>query len=119
MARQRNDMIAPCGLDCSACDIYRAQSEPETLKKIMDWLLNVRHIDLKPEQVACGGCLGDRAQHWSADCGLLKCAVDQRRLTSCSQCEDFPCGDLTSHAAQDPGYMAALERLTTMRKTGR
>ena len=118
MAVDGQHMIAPCGLDCSVCDIYRAQSEPEILKQLVDWFINVRKVDpkdLKPEQITCAGCLGDRAVHWSPTCGFLKCSVDERGLTSCAECGDFPCENLTAHAAKNARYTAALERLKGIR----
>ncbi len=116
VANKRLDMIAPCGLDCSKCDIYRAKSEPETMQRILDWFKRERNIDLKPEQVACQGCLGDRSAHWSADCDILRCSADKRGLTSCSSCDEFPCVRLESFASHGPKYAAALERLRGMKK---
>ncbi len=116
MTAENQEMLAPCGLDCSKCNIYRAKREPETMQRILDWFKNERKIELKPEQVACQGCLGDRSAHWSADCGILQCSVDQRGLTSCSRCGGFPCEKIESWAARGPKYAAALDRLKAMKK---
>lgn len=108
--------LAPCGIDCSECRIRRAKSEPEVMKSILDWFKNERKIELQPEQVSCGGCLGDRAHHWSADCGILKCAVDDHHHVSCSLCDAFPCERLEKWAQASPKYAAAVDRLKDMRK---
>lgn len=108
-------MLAPCGIDCSMCEIRRAQSEPETMKSILNWFKDKRNLELKPEQIFCGGCPGDRSRHWSADCWILKCSVDDRRLTSCSDCGDFPCGRLEEWAKGNAGYGKALARLKEMK----
>jgi len=110
------NMLAPCGIDCSACDIRRAKSEPELLKNILDWFKNERKLDLKPEQITCDGCLGDRSKHWSADCSILKCSVDDHGLDSCSDCAEFPCERLEKWAERDARYAEAFGRLQEMRK---
>lgn len=115
MACERAEMIAPCGLDCSECDIYRAASEPEARERILAWFKTERKISLKPEQIACQGCLGDRSAHWSPDCGILQCSVDQRGLKSCSTCGEFACDRLETWASHGRKYAAALERLKGMK----
>jgi hypothetical protein len=63
----------------------------------------------------CQGCRGDRAVHWSADCPILVCCVDERGLQSCSACDAFPCARLTDRARENARYTAALQRLEEMR----
>jgi hypothetical protein len=110
------EMLAPCGIDCSVCNIYRAQSDPQILQRLLAWFRDERKKELKPEQIRCGGCLGDRAIHWSGDCAILKCAVDQHGLKSCSECGEFPCEKLTSWAGKGEKYANALQRLRVLRE---
>ena len=42
----------------------------------------------------CRGCRGDRSLHWSPDCPILLCCVDERHLEHCAQCKDFLCETL-------------------------
>ncbi|NIV38597.1 MAG: DUF3795 domain-containing protein [Anaerolineae bacterium] len=63
----------------------------------------------------CTGCLGDRDTHWSADCWILTCCVDQRGLSNCSECETFACQRLVDWAEQNERYGAALARLRGLR----
>jgi len=63
----------------------------------------------------CTGCLGDRDTHWSADCWILDCCVDQRGLSNCSECDAFACDRLVDWAGQNEGYGAALARLRGLR----
>ena len=114
-----DSMLAPCGIDCSKCKIHRAKSEPETMKSILDWFKNERKKELSPEQIQCDGCLGDREKHWSADCSILKCSVDDHKLTSCSSCGEFPCGRLEKWAQAGTKYTEALGRLKEMRQAGK
>ncbi|MGE5594000.1 MAG: DUF3795 domain-containing protein [Betaproteobacteria bacterium] len=107
-------MIAPCGLNCGACDIFRAPGDPETMKRILRWFEKERGLKLREEDVRCDGCLGDRSKHWSADCWILRCSVDDNGLRSCAECSRFPCARLEEWAGSDDGYRKALERLKSM-----
>jgi hypothetical protein len=89
------------------------------MKTILDWFKNERKTELLPEQIACEGCFGDRAKHWSADCWILQCAVDQHHHKSCSVCGEFPCERLEKWAQGDAGYARALGRLKDMREEKR
>lgn len=110
------EMIAPCGLNCAACTIYRAKSEPNVMNAILKWFREERKRELAPEKIHCDGCLGDRSRHWSADCGILKCVVDEHGLDSCSRCNEFPCGRLETWAQKDAGYAGALGNLKAMKE---
>jgi putative nucleotidyltransferase with HDIG domain len=66
------------------------------------------------EDIRCKGCKGDRDRHWSPDCWILTCCVDERGLEFCNQCEVFPCTRLAEWASTSPRYTAALERLKRM-----
>lgn len=109
-----DSMIAPCGLDCSKCDIFTAQGDPETMRRIIGWFEAKRNMKLREEDIKCGGCPGDRAKHWSPDCWILKCTVDGRGLRHCSECKEFPCAKLEEWATDNAGYRQALERLKRM-----
>ncbi len=109
-------IIAACGLDCAECDIYRAKSEPDVMKGILDWLNRDVPDRCKPEDVHCDGCLGDRSVHWSADCDILTCCVDAKEFKSCSECGELPCERLKKWSENGPRYTAALESLMSARQ---
>lgn len=111
-------LIAPCGLDCSKCDIYRARSEPVIMAEVLEWFERERNLRLKPEQIRCGTCLGDRSRHWSPGCGILKCCVDDKGFMSCAECRDMPCEQLESFAARSKRYADAVARLKSTRLKG-
>jgi hypothetical protein len=112
---EEKDLLAPCGLDCSTCSIFRAKDDPRAMKEILDWFVKERGVELPPEKVRCGGCLGDRSIHWSAGCDILKCSVDERGLQSCSACPEMPCERLEKWATYGARYAGAVNRLKRMK----
>jgi hypothetical protein len=109
--KEKQGSIAACGIDCAACDIRLAPTDPAIRLRIVDWLRTSRHVKVKPEDIRCSGCRGDRALHWSPDCWILHCCVDERGHAFCSDCSDFPCERLVSWSGQNEGYGRALKRL--------
>jgi hypothetical protein len=57
-------MIAPWGLDCSAC--------PQ-----------------RPQD--CDGCHAESEHLWHADCGIRVCCKFEKKLDKCSLCDASPC----------------------------
>ena len=65
----------------------------------------------------CKGCRGDRSRHWSAECWILKCCVDDKGLSNCSQCGEFPCVKLTEWSKERP--RTAAKRHEAARRAAR
>lgn len=103
--------IACCGLNCAECKIFQASIDAALAERISEEFKKNRNLDIKPEVIRCSGCHGDRSLHWSSDCEILHCAMDERGLESCSQCPDFPCLRIESWAEGSLRYREALERL--------
>jgi hypothetical protein len=117
-----NTMIAACGLDCGSCEIRLAPIDPEAARVLVEWFRSQGWLSpeegmaqVQERKMYCTGCLGDRTVHWSADCWILQCCVDEHGLSNCSQCAAFPCERLEAWAQQNSGYQAALQRLRDMR----
>ncbi len=108
------ELIAICGLDCAACDIYRASQDAAIAQKLTERFRSQGHPDAQPSWFHCNGCLGDRGQCWSGDCWIWQCCAGQRGLERCSACPEFPCQRLQEWAAKGSRYSAALERLKGM-----
>ncbi len=122
MAQSEERMIAACGLDCTDCSLRKVRSDAVAADSVVAWFrrrgwLNADEgvVELLARHMACQGCLGDRAEHWSADCGILHCCVDEKGLISCSACDQFVCQRLMDWSAKDGRYKEALARLTDMR----
>ena len=121
----RIGMMAACGLDCRTCSIRRAPFDPAAADEALSWYRSkgwLAEEDGVAEAVErgliCHGCHGDRSAHWSADCWILRCCVDEHRLRHCAECATFPCDRLAQWAATDESYAQALERLRALRVSG-
>ena len=117
-----SDMIAACGLDCGSCEIRLAPADPAAAKVVVDWFKRQGWLSedegmaqVIERKMYCTGCLEDRGTHWSSDCWILACCVDQWGHRNCSECEAFACQRLVDWANQNEGYRAALARLRELR----
>jgi putative nucleotidyltransferase with HDIG domain len=108
-------VIAACGLICDECDIHRATSDARVAEDMAAWFREEQSLTVAAEEIRCEGCKGDRQRHWSPDCWMLKCCVDQRGLEFCYLCPDFPCQRLLEWSLNSPRYASALERLKKMK----
>ncbi len=119
-------MMAVCGLDCGSCDIRRAPFDPHAAQSVVKWFKERgwldKHEDIEQviaRKMYCNGCRGDRTVHWSPDCVLLKCCVDQRGLEYCGQCPDFFVCERIEAFANDghQHHREAVERLRRMHRS--
>ncbi|MHC5038811.1 MAG: DUF3795 domain-containing protein [Planctomycetota bacterium] len=122
MDEDRNPMIAVCGLDCEGCDIRTFPHDPEAAERIVAWYRKMGWLkenegaaDAVRKSMLCQGCRGDRRKHWSADCWILLCCVDEKHLESCHDCDTFPCERLREWGKENADYAKALARLQDMR----
>lgn len=116
-------MIAVCGLDCGNCDIRNVPTDPGAAKRVVAWFQDQGWLkaeegvkEIIARRMYCTGCRGDRSLHWSAECWILHCCVDEKGLEFCSECRDFPCSKLADWAKQSAGYAEALARLQRMKE---
>jgi hypothetical protein len=118
-------MIAVCGLDCGACDIRRLPVDPQAAERVVSWFREMGWLqpgegvaEAIEQRLVCQGCRGDRTVHWSADCWILHCCVDDKGLEFCHECPAFPCERLGQWAQGNKRYAQALHRLQQMRRAG-
>ena len=111
-------MIAVCGLDCGPCPIRKAPYDSESAKSIVAWFRKEGWLkenegieEVLKKGMYCKGCREDRSVHWSADCWILKCCVDDKEHKFCHECNVFPCDQLSEWAQQNDSYGKALDRL--------
>jgi hypothetical protein len=113
--------MAVCGLDCGPCDIRLAPTDRGAAGALVAWFRQMGWLspsegmaEVIDRAMYCCGCHGDRSIHWSADCWILRCCVDEKGLAHCHECDQFPCDRLEAWAATSPRYTAALKRLHSL-----
>ena len=109
---------AACGLNCETCEIRLAPFDPAAAESVLKWFRSEGWLtesegltEVIQRKLYCTGCLGSRETHWSADCWILHCCIDEAHLENCSQCPDFPCDRLIEWSQQNESYQHALENL--------
>lgn len=116
-------LISVCGLDCSVCPLYNIPTNKKVAENMISWFKKEKWLkedeglkEVLEKGMYCKSCHGDRSIHWSPDCWILKCCVDDKKLNRCSECNDFPCDRLVDWSKKDKKYGQALERLKSMKK---
>ncbi len=111
-------MMAVCGLDCGSCDIRLVPSDPDATQRVLAWFHEMAWLEedegvaeIIEREMTCKGCREDRSLHWSPECPLLICCVDEKGLKHCAQCSDFVCEKIEAFADESPRHKEAVERL--------
>jgi hypothetical protein len=86
-------LISPCGLYCGLCRRYQARTD-ETLRK---QIAEQRGVPVE-ELYVCAGCRPMRGRVKISGgepvCETYACAINDKKVEFCYQCEDFPCSKL-------------------------
>jgi hypothetical protein len=117
-------MLAPCGLDCSVCLIRKLPFDSTAAKNVIAWYKEQGWLrpeegvkDAVARRMYCKGCRGDRTDvHWSADCVILACCIDEKRHEFCYQCSAFPCQRLQDWAKESGHHREALANLQAIKE---
>jgi len=119
----KEEMISVCGLDCGSCDIRKVPSDPEAAKRVVAWFKkegwlkeNEGREEVMERLMYCKGCRGDRSVHWSSDCWILQCCVDDKGHEFCYECSEFPYQRLEEWSQQNDSYGKAFSRLKELKK---
>jgi len=87
---QERALIAPCGIYCGACRRYQARTD----KALREQIAEQKGVPVE-EVFVCAGCRPLRGRVKMAGgepvCDTYACAVDDKKLEFCYQCQDFPC----------------------------
>lgn len=104
VTEHNENLIAPCGMDCSLCRSYQAQ-----------------HKDLKAQGFNykyCPGCIprGENCLHMGDQCDLLAKGL----VRFCFECEAFPCKRLKSldKRYRTKYHMGMIENLNFIQEHG-
>jgi hypothetical protein len=114
-------VLACCGLDCGECDLKNLIHDDMAAERAVEWFKDRGWLsstegldDAVQKGMYCKGCTGNRDIHWSPDCEILVCCVDDKKLKNCAQCALFPCELLLERASDSERYRKALEKLKQM-----
>ncbi len=121
---KKESMIAPCGLDCEPCSIRMIPLDAETAEEAIEWFKQMGWLkedegvkEAIERNLYCKGCHSDRDDvHWSPDCGILKCCLDEKNLEFCYECEDFICEQLKKWGEEGEHHQKAIENLMLMKQ---
>lgn len=115
---------AACGLNCETCEIRLAPHDADAAEGVMKWFRSMAWLkedegmdEVIERRMYCTGCHGSRETHWSADCWILICCVDDHNLNNCSECETFPCDRLLEWSGENKSYEAAFAGLNALNET--
>ena len=117
-------MLSVCGLTCDSCPLYNLPYDKKAAEDVYQWFLSEgwytkeqRVSDILENGDYCKGCRSDRTDiHWSPDCYLLKCCIDEKHLNNCSECGDFPCDEYEQWVKQGSHHRKAYENLILIKK---
>ena len=84
-----NEMIAYCGLDCAACDAYRATVTGDSAlrEKTARLWSELNGVEITPEQITCEGCRagGKKSAYCERLCAIRQCA-QSKAMATCGGC---------------------------------
>jgi len=99
---------AYCGLDCTACDEYRATRSGDVVALEAAWQ-RWGHRSLAG--TLCDGCRGGgRLADTCSGCAVRTCAM-ARGVPTCGACPEYACEPLEALLRRTPAAREALERL--------
>ena len=99
--QDKKALTAPCGLDCSDCEVHEINLTNE-----LAGLIHTRMGVPKRGEIACKGCRredGKRFHLPAEGCATLNCAK-AKGVDFCYECSDFPCELLAPTADKAARY---------------
>lgn len=91
------ELVAPCGLYCGICTMYRAYHDGNLalMKEAPKNFLRALGLSLEPsfKEIACEGCRSSLLFSYCLKCEIRKCVLN-KKVTYCFECEEFPCEKL-------------------------
>jgi hypothetical protein len=95
-------MIGYCGYNCHLC--AARSDDAEVRQRLVDgWRKIFGHEHYTADNVRCDGCRSD-GRVADQECRARPCAVE-RGVTSCAECDDFPCDKMRHLMAAREGLL--------------
>lgn len=110
------EMIAYCGLDCTKCNAFNATQAKDSAQKrqlAKKWTEGLK-IEFKTEDIDCNGCKSDLISGWCRKVCKIRPCAKERKVETCANCDDYPCGKLKEFLSNEP---VAMENLQKIRET--
>ena len=112
-------LISPCGLYCANCPLYKARTDESLRNKIAE------RQGIPAEKVlVCAGCRPSNGvvpeSGGASVCDTYACALNDKKIEFCYECEDFPCLKLAPCAdrAQEIPHNTKIYNLLWLHKLG-
>jgi hypothetical protein len=85
ITKQRENLVAPCGIDCGICELYLCKDDPQ----LRSYLLK---RGIPEEKIPCDGCraIKGNCPVIPEKCETYNC-VTNKKVGFCFDCSDFPC----------------------------
>ncbi len=100
--------IAPCGIDCSICDMYVATktNSDQMRQEIAEKWTKLFHYNFQKDDINCDGCLsgGKLGMYCQTMCEIKPCAIG-RGVTNCEDCSDYECDKLKKNRKESESYV--------------
>lgn len=108
-------LTAMCGLDCAACDGYRAtQANDEAAKEAAAarWRTEYGNPNVDAAYVTCDGCLSSgRLSGHCLECNVRQCGLSHN-VPNCAHCADYPsCATIADFVAYVPYVKPVLDEI--------
>lgn len=82
------EMVAPCGLFCHVCPVYKAADNPSLRQAV------AQRLGIREQQATCRGCRPEKGLPpimGEPICPTYDCAINHKGVEFCHQCPEFPC----------------------------
>lgn len=114
--------MAACGIDCNACNLYRAAWDDAAAEAPVEWFRfrgwiggNDGAETVRRRTPLCMGCWTEGDDRFCGKCSLFDCC-DARGLDHCGECGEFPCAQYREWIDGLSHHEAAMELLMSMKK---
>jgi hypothetical protein len=120
-AEMDEKLVAPCGLYCGACEMFRADHDDNELKlRELAKGMSEKFRPVSVEEMRCDGCLGEgQINVWCQGCNIRLCSKHSAEQTLCSECPEFPCERLSAFNNDGmPHHSEIIANLRQLKKIG-
>jgi len=107
--------LSNCGIDCETCQasVVTKNNDLEGKKKLAKEWSKAYSANIKADDIHCDGCTAGTGRvigHWH-ECEIRKCAQEKEKVSTCAECNTYPCDTLSKFLDQAPELKANLEKL--------